>query len=297
VPPADVLPAAIEKLKAAKPDLMLLLAHAETEESKQLAEAFPVFDLVLTAGGPEDPDGKSVRVGETLLLEVGQKGKNVGVVGYYPEAKERFRFELVNLDNVRFENHPDMRAVMAEYQQMLADLDVVGNSQPIGHPSGARFVGAKTCGTCHKKAYQKWSTTKHAHAYESLSRGRKGQEANWVSRIHDPECLACHVTGWEPQKVLRYKSGFLNMETTPLLAGQQCENCHGPGSRHVELEKRWKTDRKNADEQALLSERKAQHRSIETAEKNVCSRCHDLDNSPNFEFKKYWEEVKHPWRD
>src|SRR5690606_15873840 len=110
--------------------------------------------------------------------------------------------------------------------------------------SGSTFVGAAKCGECHIKAYAKWKTSKHAQAYESLSRGRKGQEENWISRIHDTECLSCHVTGWHPQNVVRYDSGFLSEEATPHLKGQQCENCHGPGSRHSEVEANWKADRK-----------------------------------------------------
>ena len=43
---------------------------------------------------------------------------------------------------------------------------------------------------------------------------RKGQEKTWISRIYDPECLSCHVTGWEPQNVLRYHSGYIDRQST-----------------------------------------------------------------------------------
>jgi hypothetical protein len=65
-----------------------------------------------------------------------------------------------------------------------------------------------------------------------------------IERFRDPECLACHVTGWNPRDYVRFEGGFLNAEfaASPserglekLLAGNQCENCHGPGSQHVEL--------------------------------------------------------------
>ena len=91
-----------------------------------------------------------------------------------------------------------------------------------------------------------WKDSKHAHAFESLfpENKRHGYERlHGVSRGFDPECLACHVTGWKPEQYLRYRSGFLNEELAEepqknlqsLLAGNQCENCHGPGSRHIEL--------------------------------------------------------------
>ena len=72
-----------------------------------------------------------------------------------------------------------------------------------------------------------------------------------------------------------------------MLQGQQCENCHGPGSKHIELVEADKLD--EAMQQT--------HVSLETARNQLCFRCHDLDNSPHFEFDKYWEQIKHPWRD
>lgn len=302
-PPTKVLPEVVQELEQEDPDLLVLLSHASVEESRQLAESNPQFDLVLTAGGPEDPDEHPTKIGETLLLQVGHKGKYAGVVGFYPDAEsDRLKFELVNLDQQRFKASPVMREHMRQYQDRLRDENLVANELPISHPSGWTFVGAAKCGECHKKAYAKWLDPgdmpyHHAHAYESLEQGRKGQEQDWISRVHDPECLVCHVTGWDPDTFLRYDSGFVSPEQTPHLIAQQCENCHGPGSRHVELEELFQKDRKQADKNQLTAVRKEMHRSIETAEKQVCSRCHDLDNSPHFEMKEYWEKIKHPWRD
>ncbi|MEQ9409665.1 MAG: multiheme c-type cytochrome [Fuerstiella sp.] len=280
-------------------DLRVLLSQGAQDESRALAEEFPEFEVILTSGGPGDPDPKAApeKVGRTLLIEAGRKGKYVGVLGFYPEAAEdRFRFQLVSLERDDFDDTPAMVALMETYQSRLKDEQIVledGVGSP--HPSGATFVGADTCGQCHTTAFDIWKNTPHAHALESLDpvHKRLGYERlNGVPRMYDPECLACHVTGWDPHEYIRFESGFLNEEFAAsesekqlhrLLAGTQCENCHGPGSRHVELVE--------ADQ---LAEARQQVRvTKEQAEKQMCGKCHDADNSPNFSFDEYWKKVEH----
>ena len=143
-----------------------------------------------------------------------------------------------------------------------------------------------------------WKDSKHAHAFESLfpEHKRPGYERlNGIARPFDPECLACHVTGWKPDQYLLYKSGFLNKvlakepqkNLESLLAGNQCENCHGPGSRHIELIEEGEV------QDAMLEVRVT----VEQARKSMCGSCHDPDNSPNFDFDKYWKDIAHPGRD
>ncbi|QDV17912.1 Cytochrome c-554 precursor [Gimesia panareensis] len=294
--PAKVLPDVIKEMQAAKPDLMLLLSQSSKDESKTLARQFPQFDILLTAGGVEDPLGEPEFIGKTMMVDVGHKGKSAGVVGYYPEEgakgdpKKRFRFTVIELDKERFKDTPKMAEHMQFYQDRLKQEDLAAKELPIDHPRGATFVGAEKCGECHTKAYEKWLTTAHAHAYESLINGRKDQIERGekiVSRIYDPECLSCHVTGWHPQEVIRYKSGFVNKQQSPHLLGQQCENCHGPGSGHIEL----------VDMDKIEEAKKVMRVTLAEAKKTTCYKCHDLDNSPNFNFDTYWEKIKHPWRD
>lgn len=294
--PAVAVQDALDKLEPQKPDLLVLLSHAKLPESKELAEKFPQFDVVLSAGGPEDPSGKPEMVGKTTLLTVGGKGKKVGVVGFYPQdAEHRLRFELVELDRLRFKHTPQIDDLMRMYQDRLRDEKIVESEKPAAHPSGGEYVGAAKCGECHKKAYNMWKTTGHSRAYESLKTGRKGEEATWISRIHDAECLACHVTGWNPRDVYPYKTGYVSESQSPLLMGQQCENCHGPGSQHVDAELAFKSKRGNQEE--VLKWRKAAHLDQKVAKDKLCHECHDPDNSPKFNFEEYWKKVAHPWKD
>lgn len=279
-------------------DLRILLSQATVEESVKFAEQFPSLNIVLTAEGVGDPNPQDPprKVGETLIIETGRKGKYVGVLGVYPDDPEnRFRYQLVELQRDDFNETESMIRLMANYQERLKDEKIsLVDAVTTPHSSGATFVGADKCGECHTTAYEIWKKTPHAHALESLDpvHQRYGFERlNGVVRMHDPECLSCHVTGWEPQEYFRFPSGFLNedLASNPtektlhqLLAGSQCENCHGPGSRHIELVE------SGADDAGKLM-----RVTLEQARNGMCEKCHDADNSPEFDFDTYWEKVKH----
>ncbi len=284
--PEAALPAVLLDLQARKPDLLVLLAHVEMlAESKALAQKFPQFNVILSSGGAEDPEfSNPQKIGDTLLVQVGHKGKYTGVVGFFPyDPKERLRYELVKLTPDGFKDSDKMTEHMRFYQQVLKEERLAEKEPPIKHARGAKFVGSKVCGECHSKAFDVWKDSGHSHAYDSLIKGRPELKDRWVSRIHDPECLSCHVTGWHAQDMLRYESGFLNADQTAHLLHNGCENCHGPGSKHIELID--KGENEAASKEVRIT--------LEAAKKTQCYTCHDLDNSPKFKFDDYWETIKH----
>lgn len=291
-PAEEPLRSALEKLKTEQPDLLVLLSHSEIDESEALAKKFPEFQIVVTANSAEDPRSKPEYVDDTMIVQVGKKGKNVVAVGLF--ADQKLKHELVELDMDRFAIHPDMTELMKDYQGELRDQysQLVNENLSIGHPTGNSFAGAKACSACHTYAFGIWSKTKHAHALESLTKGRPGQESTWVDRVWDPECLACHTTGWDAQAALRFKTGFLDVNESQHLAGNQCENCHGPAAEHVKLEEHWKTAG-GAPTAELIGARKGLQLLKSEAEQKVCTKCHDYENSPKFNFETYWKEVNH----
>ncbi|MBD3673892.1 MAG: hypothetical protein HUJ26_10240 [Planctomycetaceae bacterium] len=295
--PAEALAPVVEKLESENPDLWVLLSYASTEESRELIRKYPQFQLVVSAGGFAEPETYAKSEGDAMLLHVGHKGKYAGVVGFYPDAEEKLKFELVDLDRHRFKNSPEMIEVMRYYQDRLKNENIVERDPALAHPSGFEFVGVSDCAKCHTKAHAKWKESRHAHAFESLIKGRENYQGEWISRIYDPECLVCHTTGWSQTHYSRYESGYLSEEETPHLLNQQCENCHGPSSHHSELEWKYDEDRKSVTFEELVAARKEVQLTETEAVKSVCIRCHDGDNSPNFNFEKYWEKVKHQGRD
>ena len=55
-------------------------------------------------------------------------------------------------------------------------------------------------------------------------------------RNYDPECISCHVIGWNPTGFFPYVSGYKSLKKTPHLINTGCEDCHGPGEKHCAVE-------------------------------------------------------------
>lgn len=296
LPPLEVLPETLAAMKKEGAEYFVLMSYSDVEESRQLARKFPEFQLVVSAEGADDPGDEHEFIGQTLFFVSAMKGKYVNVVGVYPGEKPAVRFERIELDQDRFGRSPFVRQLMADYQLALKeawlDPDSPLRSGAFPHPSGRQFVGVQSCKSCHASAYEVWEGSNHAHATASLLEGRPEEKGTWIDRTYDPECICCHATGWDAQDATPYADGFMEAKSTPHLVGNQCENCHGPASTHVNLETAWKKSGGPRGE-ALLKAREELHITPAGAEKS-CLKCHDFANSPNFKFEDYWPDIEHP---
>jgi len=267
-------------------DVLILLAHASRQESLELAKKVGPFDLVVTSGGAPEPPAQPqpIEGQKGWLIEVGEKGMYAAVVGMYDDPQQPRRYQRVVLDS-RYPDSEAMRQIMAAYQEQLKDLGLKGlGLQPVRHPRqelNGPFVGSQQCESCHEPSYKVWKRSGHAKAWETLVRADP-------PRHHDPECISCHVVGWNAQKYFPYQSGFWSEKQTPDLVAVGCESCHGPGGRHVQAE----LGRLGADPDTKQKYRQAMVLPLAEAEK-TCLECHDLDNSPDFQFKTYWPKVEH----
>ena len=95
------------------------------------------------------------------------------------------------------------------------------------------YVGSKKCKMCHLKEYKSWSATAMATSFDNLKPGERAEAKKAAGLDPDKDyttdatCLACHTTGpGQP-------GGFVDIATTPELAGVGCEVCHGPGGSYL----------------------------------------------------------------
>jgi len=264
-------------------DVLILLAHASHEESWRLGERFPEFDILITAGTPPSPPPEPTLFPDgRMFVEVGTKGMDAIVLGFFESGEPKIRYQRVPLDS-RFPQSPEVLALLKDYQEQLKLLGFEGlGLRPAPNPKLAemgQYVGSKKCETCHEISYDVFRKSGHAKAWRTL------QELE-IPRTHDPECVSCHVVGWHPTEYFPYEGGFWSEETTPHLVGVGCEACHGPGENHIRAEM-------GSDFEAQERFRNLVRVTLEDARTWQCVSCHDLDNSPDFDFETYWPLIEH----
>ena len=121
--------------------------------------------------------------------------------------------------------------------------------------SSGQYLGMESCVECHQSFVDSWKATKHSTAFATLER---------VGKSKDPECVKCHTVGFGEE------GGFLSLKATPGLSGVQCESCHGPGREHA-----------------------ADFGPMRPLAVEICLKCHTAENSPLFDYQKYFEKIKH----
>ena len=277
----EVLP----KLVAEKCDRNVLILHGTDNEIDQLLQQFSgKFDFVLPSNTSAEPPLIPKKVGNSLVLEVGEKGRYAVAVGLFDDPAMPLRYERVPLDS-RYENSPAIMELMKMYQEQLKESGFEGlGIKPIFHArleTLGTYVGAQSCADCHETAHRVWRRSNHAKAWQALTKTAT------PARNFDPECIACHVVGWNAAELLPYQGGFLSEKETPLLVSVGCEACHGPGENHVRAESGSNTALQESLQKAIRLPVKS------GAAKKQCLTCHDGNNSPNFDFETYWQKIEH----
>jgi hypothetical protein len=135
-------------------------------------------------------------------------------------------------------------------------------------PEGGDYVGSEGCVGCHDShddAAVKFNETSHHRSYAHVLE-KDPKRAGLF------ECVGCHVTGQG------FEGGFRSVEETPHLAEVSCESCHGVGGNHVD---------------AGGGKGYGVKPGFPESWRATCVSCHDASNSPNFDFERGMERIKH----
>ena len=152
--------------------------------------------------------------------------------------------------------------------------------------SSNTYIGAESCGMCHKSEKQGsqlsiWQNSAHSKAFETL----KTDTANQIAKekgFKEPaaktwECLRCHVTGYNLDATMLGKK--FKVED-----GVQCETCHGAGSAYKEM--KIMKDKDLAIKKGLIVPDKLEE---------FCISCHN-NESPTFvkiDVNEAWNKIRH----
>lgn len=221
----------------------------------------PAFQLtVLLIEDPEPPTFMTELDPKlpTQAIEIGHKGKYVGLVGVYRDKEGGYRLHYQKVKMSPEWATPDAKkatqpiiALMEKYHLELKSADMLAkaarplhfNQIPALNQGGlaATYVGSNKCKSCHMEAFKIWARTDHAKATKTLE-----DEKHPSNRHYDPECMKCHTTGF--QHPGGYNDLVVNLPAWPK-AGKPdpddrkdhnvktrnvgCESCHGPASEHV----------------------------------------------------------------
>jgi len=199
---------------------ILLLRHCAPDVLETPALQALGIDCVICPSESDEPLVLSEPGERPIVFTVGCYGRHICRLRV--AAPDEGSAAALELDTIpvteELPDHPALVQLYRQYQQLVAESDLLEKHPRVPLPNGLAFVGSKACRRCHEYEYDKWSTKAHAAAFATLVE---------VNSHRDPECVICHVVG------LDYESGFITEEKTPHLEDVGCENCHGPGSQHV----------------------------------------------------------------
>ncbi|MBC7818617.1 MAG: hypothetical protein IAG10_17145 [Planctomycetaceae bacterium] len=257
--PAEAVLRLIPTLKG-QFDLLLVLAYLPEDELEVFVARVPEADLVV--GGPTRQSIAPRRTGPTTWAATTNKGKFL----VHLEQSARgaaWDGKIVELNDT-FADDAKQVANLKRFRDELARTDFSADqtsfspSLPTDLPKDVfRVAGTDACRKCHANDCQSWTGSRHGHAWKTLV-----EKSSHV----DPYCQHCHATGYG------LPGGFASLaKSFPSRVDVGCESCHGPSVAHV-LKPATKT--------------------IYDARER-CVQCHDHENSPQFAYEKFWEQIAH----
>ncbi|MBI5837143.1 MAG: hypothetical protein HZB25_07850 [Candidatus Eisenbacteria bacterium] len=266
----DVEPTVRRMVNELRPKVQVLVGmlNVGNREADALAAKIPGLDVVIVGGQGPQVISRGATAGTATVVSAGirgqhaaralvtlEAGKVTAVTSESTPLDARYPEQDVYANLVKsFED--SLNARVAKRQR---EIDMVeARKRGVDH-----YLGREACVDCHKAAYDKWIGSPHARAFDTLVKRRKEIVA---------DCVPCHVTGY------RENGGYFSSQNPGIeingqmrrMEGVQCEACHGMGTEH------------NTGDPAFVNGARAS-----------CTRCHNADQSPKFNYAKYWARIAH----
>ncbi len=249
----EPLSRAVEDLEAAGCGIIIVLSHLGVPGEVEISQNFPQVDLIV--GGHSglfrwEPELAS----EAPIVWPGRKSRYVGVARLSLACENRgelLSYEALPVDGDEIEVDPATRAVILAYEQKRYSDWLERFYRPEGEYT---WHASERCGACHSSQHEQWSSSPHAHAWETLV--EIGDDRNL-------ECIRCHATGFGKP------GGFGSVELTPHLTGVGCQMCHQTPEDHPA------------------------GGSVPELEARICASCHKPGHDDDFIFSRDAEFVRH----
>jgi hypothetical protein len=239
-------------------DSLLVLAYLPEDELEALVARLPEADMIV--GGPTRQTIAPKRAGPAIWAATTNKGKFLVQIER-PTPKSPWEGKIVELSTEISDNAKQVDN-LNRFRDELSRVDFRAEQTsfspviPADSPKDFLVAGTDACRDCHQNDCQIWSSSSHAHAWQTLL-DKKSQM--------DPYCQHCHTTGYG------LPGGFRSMADGGIRENVGCESCHGPAKTHVA----------NSSSKTLYQA------------SDRCAACHDHENSPQFEYDGFWKKIGH----
>jgi 2',3'-cyclic-nucleotide 2'-phosphodiesterase (5'-nucleotidase family) len=258
--PVAVLQQQLDAVRTSEsPDLVVALTHMPRDKGMKFLEVAGV-DIVINGHIETDNDiidMVPVEKAGKIFVAPGPLGQKMGELRVHinSNGEKTFQQKMVRLGS-KAPMDPEMTLLYDAYNAEVEELFMATLSAKRKQKQNQVYATEQTCLTCHAKEHALWSKTGHSRAYAALEE---------VNKSFDPECLACHTTGFGKP------GGFISEIDTANLKNVQCEMCHGARLEHIQNPKKgFKEDARTA-----------------------CGKCHVKKHSPKFNFSQYWPRIRH----
>jgi len=175
------------------------------------------------------------------------------------QNRDSYRIEGQWVYSTGRNDNPQVKKIVDEYYEKRQKELEREMKELMRIASQRAYLPPEFCGKCHQAQYEQWLNTDHAHAIETLVNQKR----------MDKSCLTCHSLEFRMRGVV----------TEVKKRGVECVDCH------AELQ--------DPTTAKMHGQRPGERPTTRIVNDTLCVRCHDKQNSPNFNLQTYLPKVTH----